>query len=909
MMNKLEIFKEVAQKGLSIEEAMDLIRKSEGISPSGSRVFSSDDRYVTEHQVFGKKVLLGVTYCSVALDAEIGDSNMDSPIILTKLLFHKPVILDQNETVEIRRKPQKEHHSDNTRSIEACKSSETDFVLAATYEVKSVQQENIRRGDLDIGEFMRKSGQVLESDQVYQRMSDVNVLFGDSLKTVQQVWINGNAVMCELKRSPLIPDDYKAVSPVILDGAVVGSLAPFQSVEQKPFVPMMIKELIYHGNDSGVCYSCSSLSKQNSEVVVLDINIYSEKGTLLIEMKDVTLKRVNSVNVLESKDSSKPASIQDEVVSKNVDMELDGSMDELVTNYIIGRVTPILKASGTKIDTTRNFLDLGIDSNQLVVLVKDIENDLGIELYPTLFFEYQNIQEVCKYLLSNYSESLARFFNQLKSDMKQEKVKDVTSDTWEYIAPSEEEKKSIYTERKAVGTLQDNNAPFDIAIIGMEGMFGDSPDLVTFWDNLRNSRNLIKEIPSDHFDFQPWFSTDMEAKDRMYSKWGSFIPGIDKFDADFFNISPREAETMDPQLRLLLQVLYHTTEDAGLIRDIRGTKTGMFVGACFQDYSSEMGRVGKPVEPYDGSGNAQTMYSNRPSFFFDLKGPSISVDTACSSSLVAIHLACQALRNRECDMAFAAGINLLLSSGHYRYFCSIGALSPTGRCHTFDKSADGYVPGEGIAAILLKPLDKAIADGNRIHGIIKGSAVNHGGYTPSITAPSMKMEAQVVIDAWKVAGIEPETLGYIEAHGTGTKLGDPIEINALKEAFKNYTTKKDFCAIGSAKAHIGHAEGAAGIAGVIKAVLSLKNKVIPAMPMFKELNPFIDIKNSPLFINTNSIPWEVHDSLPRRAGVSSFGLGGLMRTWFWKSVMWKLNRTGRRMLRVYWCCRRKMRVD
>ncbi|HEX2927665.1 MAG TPA: SDR family NAD(P)-dependent oxidoreductase [Ruminiclostridium sp.] len=408
----------------------------------------------------------------------------------------------------------------------------------------------------------------------------------------------------------------------------------------------------------------------------------------------------------------------------------------------------------------------------------------------------------------------------------------------------------------------------------MDGIFSNSPNVEAFWENLYSVKDLMEEIPLDHFDYRPWFSTDRDAKDKMYSKWGSFVPSVDKFDADFFNISPREAEAMDPQLRLLLQVLYHTIEDAGVIRSIRGSRTGMFVGSCFHDYSSEIARIGKPVEPYDGSGNAQTMYSNRPSFFFDLKGPSISVDTACSSSLVAIHLACQALRNGECDMALAAGVNLLLTSSHYRYFCSIGALSSTGRCHAFEKSADGYTPGEGIAAILLKPLDKAIADGNRIHGIVKGSAVNHGGYTPSVTAPSMKMEAQVVMDAWEAANIDPDTLGYIEAHGTGTKLGDPIEINALKEAFKKYTDKKGFCAIGSAKAHIGHTEGAAGVTGVIKALMSIKNRKIPAMPLFKELNPFIDIKDSPLFINTKSIPWETPDSIPRRAGVSSFGFGG-----------------------------------
>ncbi|MCP4150207.1 MAG: polyketide synthase, partial [bacterium] len=216
---------------------------------------------------------------------------------------------------------------------------------------------------------------------------------------------------------------------------------------------------------------------------------------------------------------------------------------------------------------------------------------------------------------------------------------------------------------------------------------------------------------------------------------------------------------------------------------------------------------------------------------------------------------------------------------HYRYFCAIGALSPTGRCHTFDHRADGYVPGEAIASVLLKPLSRAIEDNDHIHGVIKGSAISHGGYTPSITAPGVDGEVKVLIDAWKDAGIAPDTLSYIEAHGTGTKLGDPVEINALKKAFKSYTEKNRFCAVGSAKAHIGHAEGAAGIVGVVKTLLSLRHKTIPAMPKYEKTNPYIQLENSPFYINTQPEKWETlydenKEALPRRAGVSSFGFGG-----------------------------------
>jgi polyketide synthase PksM len=414
----------------------------------------------------------------------------------------------------------------------------------------------------------------------------------------------------------------------------------------------------------------------------------------------------------------------------------------------------------------------------------------------------------------------------------------------------------------------------DIAIIGVHGVFPGADDPQEFWNKIYQKDNLIKEIPIDHFDYKPWYNPEKGVEDMLYTKWGSFINNVDQFDADFFNISRVEAEMMDPQLRYLLQVLYHTIEDAGAVNVIKGSNTGLYVGVCFHDYAQEIDRINLKVNPHDGTGNAATMLANRPSFYFDLKGPSIVIDTACSSSLIAIHTACKAIQNNECDQALVAGTNLLLSSVHYRYFSSIGALSATGRCHSFDSQADGYIPGESVAAIMLKPLAEAEKDGDFIYGIIKGSATNHGGYTPSITAPSVDGEMDVLLKTWKDAGISPESLGYIEAHGTGTKLGDPIEINALKKAFKKHTLKTDFCAVGSAKAHIGHAEGAAGIVGVIKALFSIKNKIIPAMPQFKELNPYINLQNSPFYINREAQNWKRIDENPLRAGVSSFGFGG-----------------------------------
>lgn len=547
-----------------------------------------------------------------------------------------------------------------------------------------------------------------------------------------------------------------------------------------------------------------------------------------------------------------------------------------IEEYLINKVTHLIEDSEiNKVDINKNFMDMGIDSVQLVRLTEEISQELNIELYPTIFFEYLNGKEMSQYLFDTWESSLASI--DIFNNKKKNKLDTLESEFYsENNSDSDSDKKGCNkeTSTNTHSSFIENSNERDIAIIGMSGLFAGSSDLDSFWKNMIDQENLMREIPKDRFDYSLWYDSNSQKQDKIYCKWGSFINDAEKFDSDFFNISRREAEVMDPQLRKLLQVLYHTTEDAGYASRIRGTNTGIYVGACYRDFFHEMGCSKQNIEIYDGTGNALTMLANRPSFYFNLKGPSISIDTACSSSLVALHLAIKAIRDKECDMAYVAGTNLILSPWRYRYFCTIGALSATGRCHTFDEQADGYVPGEAVAAILLKPLSKAIKDGDRIHAVVKGTAVNSGGYTSSITAPSVNLEKEVIDKAWKDANINPETIGYIEAHGTGTQLGDPIEIEAINKAFIPYTKKVSFCPVGSVKANIGHAEGAAGIAGIIKTVLVMKNKKIPVMPMFNKLNPYIKLDDSPIFINKEIIEWKSNNSNPFRAGVSAFGFGG-----------------------------------
>ncbi|MBV9491368.1 MAG: SDR family NAD(P)-dependent oxidoreductase, partial [Verrucomicrobia bacterium] len=364
--------------------------------------------------------------------------------------------------------------------------------------------------------------------------------------------------------------------------------------------------------------------------------------------------------------------------------------------------------------------------------------------------------------------------------------------------------------------------------------------------------------------------------------WGGFIPGLEEFDARFFDISPREAELMDPQQRLFLQTVWLTVEDAGYKKsDLAGTKTGLFVGVAANDYGHLLALHGVPVEAYSSTGNAHSVLANRVSYFLDLRGPSEAIDTACSSSLVAIHRAIESIASGSSDAAIVGGVNVLLTPAAFSSFGKAGMLCPDGRCKTFDARANGYVRGEGVGAILLKPLSRAERDGDHICGVILGSAENHGGRVQGLTVPNPNAQAQLLQDACRRAGIDPFTIGYIEAHGTGTSLGDPIEINGLKKAFgqNRGQVPQPRCAVGSVKANIGHLETAAGIASVIKTLLAMRHRRVPGNIHLRELNPYIQLEGTPFHLPQRSEPWEPLRDLggrpvPRRAGVSSFGFGG-----------------------------------
>jgi malonyl CoA-acyl carrier protein transacylase len=429
-----------------------------------------------------------------------------------------------------------------------------------------------------------------------------------------------------------------------------------------------------------------------------------------------------------------------------------------------------------------------------------------------------------------------------------------------------------------------------IAIIGMGCRFpGSANDPASLWHLLHEGVDAVTEIPSDRWDIDAFYDPDPEAPLKTYTRHGSFIQQVDQFDPQFFGISPREAASLDPQQRLLLEVTWEALENAGLAPNkLRNSRTGVYVGICTDDHvsnqivnavtklvtqSSRNQETSVSVDAYTGIGSARSVAVGRISHLLGLQGPNIQLDTACSSSLIAVHLACQSLRLKECNLALAGGVNLILSPGNTLARCKMKALAPDGRCKTFAASADGYGQGEGCGVVVLKRLSDAIADGDSVLAVIRGSASNHDGPSGGLTVPNKKAQKEVMQQALQNARVEPHQVSYVEAHGTGTTLGDPIELESLATVYGKNRPHNEPLVVGSVKTNFGHLEAAAGVSSLMKVVLALYHQKIPPHLHFTEPNPYIPWNEIPVVVPTTGMPW-VRGEKPRMAGVSSFGMSG-----------------------------------
>ncbi|BDU00180.1 thioester reductase domain-containing protein [Nocardia sputorum] len=522
--------------------------------------------------------------------------------------------------------------------------------------------------------------------------------------------------------------------------------------------------------------------------------------------------------------------------------------------YLKGLLAEYCRLGPQRIRTRIPLQDYGIDSVLISKMNDRLETDFG-PLPSTLFFEYQTVRDLAGYLADEHAPRLAAL-----TDSKPE-----TTSSGDVVAPA----------HTAASTSAPDSADDaeDIAVIGMAGKFPMAGDIDEFWANLVAGRDCIVEVPPQRWDHREYLSDDPDEPGTTYARWGGFLGDVDKFDARFFGITPKDAEEMDPQQRLFLETSWAALEDAGYSPDrvrrsaaARGLPdAGVFAGVGYAEYQAF---VGVPISGYFA-------VANRVSYHLGFNGPSLAVDTACSASLTALHLACESLRRGEAAYALAGGVNVSIHPGKYLLLGYGRWASTDGRCRSFGAGGDGYVPGEGVVTLVLKPLRHARADGDRIHGVIRGSTLNHGGRTNGFTVPNPVAQADLIGRALTAARVDAGDIGYVEAHGTGTALGDPIEIAALTKAYRRSTAERGYCGIGSAKSSVGHLEAAAGAAGVVKALLQLRHDTIAPNLHSDPPNPGIDFAATPFRVIDRPTPWpRPDDGGPRVTAVSSFGAGG-----------------------------------
>jgi len=579
--------------------------------------------------------------------------------------------------------------------------------------------------------------------------------------------------------------------------------------------------------------------KELVEPIKLDLE---EKRNQSIKNKKNPLEVKPSVHVSKrASKKTKPAQHMSLSVTNDAGDELKYSRKKLNTV-----ITDFLNKmfNGVNIDVKADLRLAGIESITLTELSEYLNTTHHLSSNPSLFFGLHTINDITSHLLGD--------------------------------KPSEEAKVS---EKEIIEASLESDP---IAIVGMSFRAPGANTKEELWELLYKNKSAITTTPQERLDWPIWQDINPKHKNILF---GGYIDDIDKFDANFFGISPQEAKLMDPQQRIVLESVYSALEDAAISSDaIANSETGVFIGVSGSDYSALRRGVDKEsIVAYDAIGTSHSILANRISYFLDIHGPSKAIDTACSSSLVALHEAVKSIQDGSCKIAIVGGVNVILNPEVSLSYNQAGMLSVDGNCKSFDERANGYVRSEGAGVVILKRLSEAEKDGDHIYSIIKGSSINHGGKANTLTTPNAKSQKELLLEAYKLSGIEnPDEISYIEAHGTGTPLGDPIEIEGIKSAFQELyqargveMPKEKHCGIGSAKTNIGHLEAAAGVMGLIKVLLSMEHKTLPGNPHLKTQNKYIELKKTPFYLAKETTDWEVGVGKKRIAGISSFGFGGV----------------------------------
>lgn len=836
---------------------------------------------VRDHRVHGKHILPGLSYIDLIFQVFQGHGLEWDTLELRNLVIHQPLLVTREQGVLL------EIHCQETREglwqVEAAGQGLRDG--GVTGEPRRYALAEMRRRDrsafpevIDLRSVVAAAPPT-SLDESYARCRSAGLLHEAFMRAEGAVYVDAQNIHVDCQLSPAAAASAGGVlfHPTLLDASLTcggGALRSWldPSAAQDLELPLFYGEFRASGLLQERCVARirrGSLRK-TAELTYYTVDFFDPEGRKVAELVDFASKRVrdgvlgeparaprSTIATHGLRDGDAPARTSDDIGDT-----ADAPIITLLRELIAQRVGE----SPDQIDPAMGYFELGIGSADLLDLVRTLEERLGESLPPTLLFEYVTIEQLAAHLAERWPGHAA---------MGGGAQGDAAIASEQVVRP--------------VPTPQ-SPAPSDgdVAIIGMSGRFPMARDTEEYWRNLVAGRDCVTEVPPSRWDWRQY--EDLRSPSgKPLSRWGGFIDDPDGFDAQFFHISPRELELVDPQERLFLEVCWEAIEDSGYtpanLVAPRGQSArrpvGVFVGVMHKDYvliANEARTADEQVLTFQ----CNASIANRVSYVCDFHGPSMAIDTVCSSSLVATHQALQSLRTGECDVAIAGGVNLSLHPAKYLAYGLMDMHASDGRCRAFGAGGDGYVSSEAVGAVLLKPLRAAIADGDHIYAVIKASATNHVGAVSGLTVPSPVAQADLIASCMERAGVEARTLSYVEAHGTGTSLGDPIEFDGLVKAFRRTTADTQFCALGSVKSNIGHAESAAGVAALIKVALQLNRRTLTPSLHSDAPNPHIDWPNSPFVLQRQATPWAAPTvwqadgeiALPRRAALSSFGATG-----------------------------------
>ncbi|WP_179281065.1 SDR family NAD(P)-dependent oxidoreductase [Paenibacillus sp. XY044] len=852
---------------------------------------SARNPIIAGHQAFGQPLLPGLAYIDLIYQAFNKHGFSFRQLELRNLAIHRPLLISGSKGVRleliadrqmagiwgIRLQGYQGHSSGDHWSP-------GESQLYAEAEMHLTEAAAFINDHLDFKPDRHAAPAVVPLERLYGEYREQQLVHTGWIKAEGMLYERPESMILDVRVAPDAEPSARQFlfHPALIDGSGVGAarfLAPPVSDEPRLYLPL------YYESFRAVeplQLQCHTLVRKDSvvrrnELISWTMEFFNSQGSKVAELRNFTVKRVREAGLISV--DSRPEWNGNETIEEAVSgtgyplasRESGGTLGS-IEQFLVDILADRLGLAGDQIDRRAGYYELGLDSSGLLGMVKAMESRIGTPLSPTLLFEHTTIQELASYLEEHYHDI---FMPPVPPD-EQERQHD--------RKPSGKRRIQL----PISGASKGSGSEGDIAIIGMAGRYPMAENMHEFWLNLLDGKNCVTEIPSSRWDRES-MGHIKSPSGKDISTWGGFIDDPDAFDPKFFRISPREAETMDPQERLFLEVCWETMEDAGYTPDTivpphginARRRVGVFAGVMHKDYSLIGADAMSRGETFPLSLQTGPI-ANRVSFYCDFHGPSMTVDTLCSSSLTAVHLAVESLRRGESEVALAGGINLSLHPAKYVTYGLWGMHSSDGRCRTFGKDGDGYVSSEGAGAVLLKPLGKAIEDRDRIYAVIKASSVNHVGSVSGFTVPGPVAQAEVIADCLSQAGIDPRTIGYIEAHGTGTSLGDPIEMEGLIRAFGGDSQDRQYCAIGSVKSNIGHAESAAGVIGLQKAALQIYHKTLVPSLHAEELNPYIDFDRSPFYVQNKTEAWMqpvveqdgLQVTLPRRAGLSSFGATG-----------------------------------